>query len=231
MTGKLTSEAAQRAAQRIDKNFRTYLESVKQPAPNTPDTVTAISAIIVSELSVAASAEVSERPGHSFDCEINNGLEKPCTCGFEAASAEVSGLEAILPDSLNRPMSERIKGLLERADREAKLAVDLRAEVSETRQLLGRAVLELSYCHAAEVLSLVRTSEGESIVEEGMKLLGLKDLSEESMAAWLEEAAQIAENPYCDGVGTFVSDQPFVVGKKIAAAIRRLSGVAQEEKS
>lgn len=66
-------------------------------------------------------------------------------------------------------------------DEEMSLAAS--AEVSQLRAMLGRAVLELDYCHSVETFSLVRSSEGESIVEGGMKLLGLKDLSEESMAA------------------------------------------------
>ena len=44
-------------------------------------------------------------------------------------------VDAILPDSLGRPLVERIRGLLERANREASLAVELRerAESAEAR--------------------------------------------------------------------------------------------------
>jgi len=38
-------------------------------------------------------------------------------------------VDAILPDSLNRPLVERIKLLLERANREAALAVELRRQL------------------------------------------------------------------------------------------------------
>jgi hypothetical protein len=50
------------------------------------------------------------------------------------------------------------------------------------RNLLIRALVEICYMHSAEVLEQVKSAEGESIIEEGMKLLGLKDLSDEELA-------------------------------------------------
>lgn len=38
----------------------------------------------------------------------------------------------------------------------------------------------------------------------------------------LEEAAKVAEHPYSDAVMAFGPDEPFAVGRKIAAAIRAL---------
>jgi hypothetical protein len=56
------------------------------------------------------------------------------------------------------------------------------APQTEIRNLLIRALVEICYMHSAEVLELVKSAEGESIIEEGMKLLGLKDLSDEELA-------------------------------------------------
>jgi hypothetical protein len=54
-------------------------------------------------------------------------------------------------------------------------------EQAELKYLLHRAVIELSYIQSVENCGsgLCATAEGEWIVKEGMKLLGLKDLSEE----------------------------------------------------
>ena len=52
----------------------------------------------------------------------------------------------------------------------------------EEKLLLLRTIVELSYCHSAETVSLVESAEGRAIIEAGMKLLDMEDLSEESQA-------------------------------------------------
>jgi hypothetical protein len=54
-------------------------------------------------------------------------------------------------------------------------------EQAELRYLLHRAIIELSYVQSVENCNsgLCATAEGEWIVDEGMKLLGLNDLAEE----------------------------------------------------
>lgn len=54
-------------------------------------------------------------------------------------------------------------------------------EIQRAKLLLLRAALEISYMHSAETLEMVHSAEGESIVDEGMELLGLKDLSDEEI--------------------------------------------------
>ena len=68
-------------------------------------------------------------------------------------------------------------------------------EMRQLRRMLYRAVLELSYIHTVcdEVVSvehdsLIRSSEGTCIVDEGMKLLGVADLSAEELPVRLETA-------------------------------------------
>lgn len=59
----------------------------------------------------------------------------------------------------------------------------MNAEEIKLRKLLYRAVRELSYIQCVELEgdhSLCATPEGNSIVEEGMKLLGVNDLSVDS---------------------------------------------------
>ena len=57
----------------------------------------------------------------------------------DAVINNLDEVDAILPDSLNRTLVERIKGLLERANREAKLAV----EFNEARERAEGALREL----------------------------------------------------------------------------------------
>ena len=54
------------------------------------------------------------------------------------------------------------------------------------RELLYRAIRELSYIHSVEgvpsrVADLVTTAEGEQIVKQGMRALNVADLSRESL--------------------------------------------------
>lgn len=53
-------------------------------------------------------------------------------------------------------------------------------------------------------------------------LLTAAEASLTARNAALEEAAALADNPYQDAVAAFVFEEPFAVGKKIAAAIRAL---------
>lgn len=66
-------------------------------------------------------------------------------------------------------------------------------EVIELWELLIRAIVELSYIEVLapslvdkESVHLIASSEGSKIVNDGMKLLGLPDLSDESRNEWLK---------------------------------------------
>lgn len=67
-----------------------------------------------------------------------------------------------------------------------------RTELESLRKLLYRAVMELAYVHEFDGLdgfqNLITSSEGKAIVEEGMKLLGVADLSEEELPVRLLRA-------------------------------------------
>ena len=63
-------------------------------------------------------------------------------------------------------------------------------DMKQLRQLLIRAIVELEYARCAEVLSLVRSAEGDLIINEGMAALGLKDLSEEEVARVREDGGR-----------------------------------------
>lgn len=65
------------------------------------------------------------------------------------------------------------------------LSLDDRTELESLRKLLYRAVMELEYIHTFDGISdmrnLITSAEGKAIVEDGMKLLGVADLSEEEL--------------------------------------------------
>ena len=52
-----------------------------------------------------------------------------------------------------------------------------KAEIIKLRKILYRAVRELEYARCAETLSLVQSAEGNDIIDTGMKILGVPDLS------------------------------------------------------
>lgn len=57
----------------------------------------------------------------------------------DAVINNLDEVDDILPDSLNRPLVERIKGLLERANREAKLAVEFNKARERAEEALREA--------------------------------------------------------------------------------------------
>lgn len=64
-------------------------------------------------------------------------------------------------------------------------------ELRQLRKLLYRAVIELEYIHefdGTDLRNLITSAEGKNIVSEGMKLLGVADLSEEQLPFRLETA-------------------------------------------
>jgi len=61
-------------------------------------------------------------------------------------------------------------------------------EVESLRKLLYRAVKELGYVQEMEDHSLCASAEGKEVVEEGMKLLGVPDLSYEELPTKLVRA-------------------------------------------
>lgn len=71
------------------------------------------------------------------------------------------------------------------------LGSDDQRELIALRRMLYRAVIELEYIHefdGTELRHLITSAEGKSIVTEGMKLLGVADLSEEELPVRLERA-------------------------------------------
>lgn len=68
------------------------------------------------------------------------------------------------------------------------LGSDDQRELIALRRMLYRAVKELDYARSAEVLSMVSSAEGNDVIEFGMKLLGVADLSEEELPVRLERA-------------------------------------------
>jgi hypothetical protein len=50
------------------------------------------------------------------------------------------------------------------------------------RQFIFRCIKELDYTQSAEHISQCSSSEGAALINEGMKMLGLKDLSMEKLA-------------------------------------------------
>jgi len=52
-----------------------------------------------------------------------------------------------------------------------------KAEIIKLRKLLYSAVRELEYARCAETLALVKTQDSNEIIESGIKLLGVPDLS------------------------------------------------------
>ena len=58
-------------------------------------------------------------------------------------------------------------------------------ELVVLRKLLYRAVMELGYVQEMEDHSMCASEEGAAVIEEGMKFLGVKDLSEEELPARL----------------------------------------------
>ena len=66
-----------------------------------------------------------------------------------------------------------------------------RIELENLRKLLYRAVMELACIHefdGTELQNLITSAEGKAIVEEGMKLLGVPDLSYEELPIRLVRA-------------------------------------------
>jgi hypothetical protein len=54
-------------------------------------------------------------------------------------------------------------------------------EIRDLRKLLYECVVELSYVQEAEVHSQCASAKGKYLVDFGMKVLGVKDLSAESL--------------------------------------------------
>lgn len=54
-------------------------------------------------------------------------------CFYQLQVEEIRAAYAAIPDSLNRPLVERIKGLAERANNEAEIAVKLRNRLEEIK--------------------------------------------------------------------------------------------------
>lgn len=66
-----------------------------------------------------------------------------------------------------------------------------RIELESLRKMLYRAVMELAYIHefdGTELRNLITSAEGKEIVESGMKLLGVADLSHEELPMRLVRA-------------------------------------------
>ena len=71
------------------------------------------------------------------------------------------------------------------------LSSDDQRELESLRKLLYRAVMELNYIHefdGTELRSLITSAEGKAIVDDGMKLLGVADLSHEDLPIRLVRA-------------------------------------------
>ena len=54
-------------------------------------------------------------------------------------------------------------------------------EEKKLRELLYRAIMELDYVQEAPVLEFCASAKGRAIIKEGMELLGVKDLSAETL--------------------------------------------------
>jgi hypothetical protein len=61
------------------------------------------------------------------------------------------------------------------------LSLDDKRELESLRKLLYRAIVELGYVQEMEDHSMCASAEGQAVVEDGMKLLGVADLSEEEL--------------------------------------------------
>lgn len=72
---------------------------------------------------------------------------------------------------------------IDEAKANARLIVQAVNEREPLREMLFRALVELSYVQNVENCEggLCASAEGKSIIEEGMKLLGVKDLSEDAL--------------------------------------------------
>ncbi len=68
------------------------------------------------------------------------------------------------------------------AELEAELS-KLRADNEQLREQLYDCIVELSYCQSAETLSMVPSAKGKDLVDKGMKLLGVTDLTAETWLA------------------------------------------------
>lgn len=69
---------------------------------------------------------------------------------------ELEAARQALPDSLNRPLPERIAGLMERANREASLACELRAANTRLKEALQR-IFDLEFTTFRDPVAYVRT--------------------------------------------------------------------------
>ena len=56
------------------------------------------------------------------------------------------------------------------------------------KETLLRAIVELEYARSAETLSMVSSSEGAAVIRDGMQLLEITDLSEQSQQKVRSEA-------------------------------------------
>lgn len=63
-----------------------------------------------------------------------------------------------------------------------------RIELERLRKLLYRAILELGYVQEMEDHSLCASAEGKDVIEKGIKLLGVADLSYEELPIRLVRA-------------------------------------------
>jgi hypothetical protein len=129
-------EAGDRAletARKICKQIRNWdFWTFCNSEPN-PNAVKQVAALIQS----AMNAQDKERLGTDWQelAEKNQETADKALALVDAMNAQGRELDQLLPDSLNRPMSERIQGLKERAEREATLAVELREALRRSYEL------------------------------------------------------------------------------------------------